>query len=568
MSADSAAFKAADFDAALAAYCEAADIEHAPTSSRDLAAWIEEAVTRPDSAAMAAIAAANRLLVELATTDDDERRQWTANDPMAPYAPAHVGKNVAWYRAGAGNKMIEEGDLVAIGVLRIHFDWPPLPLDGWADQWNAVAAMSPELRDMLHPDAPADLAPVAEGEEPPWPPPPWFSRVAGKTTASPRPMSADAVHAAWRGAVEEAYKRNAAAAALARRTAGEGVEGSAAEDRRRAPAGDERPRRQPPQPRPRHRCRRGPAHGGGRGGRRAVRVERRPEDSALHLPAQGPIAERIVSDPHAGRHRDRRHADPRHRGTALGRRRAQPRPRRPVPAGPDRLRRGLHYGDQDRGGREATGRALRPRSRPPRLARRRRVRHLSVQTPRRRWDLVDVVSGGDSFRLGPPWWWTEMHRRGRRDPMLRFAYVGGLFRPPTKWAAVERTIAGIEHPLAFTSTARQGQARPAPPARWCLSTPEAPAGNTSCLGSFFSSSPASTWTNAPAPRVRPALGTTVGSKCSARLGTSFRRPADRPPAGDTVELVREQRGNRYKSACFVVRASAPLVRRLPECRRR
>lgn len=82
-----------------------------------------------------------------------------------------------------------------------------------------------------------------------------------------------------------------------------------------------------------------------------------------------------------------------------------------------------------------------------------------------RWALADAEPG-DVNRIGPPrWWLDEMRRRDRlpkgkrrrsRKP-LAWRYTGGLFRPATKWGAVERTAAGLEGALAWGSSAGGGR---------------------------------------------------------------------------------------------------------------
>lgn len=179
------------------------------------------------------------------------------------------------------------------------------------------------------------------------------------------------------------------------------------------------------------------------------------------------------------------------------------------------------------------------------------LRYLSVRTPDG-WevDMVDAETGPERGLMGPPRWWLA----GEGGPR-RYGRVGGLFRDPTRWGAVERTVTGIEHALVFSPAAGRGR------------------------GGRTSAALIPVRRGGPGPkRIVPwwlmlmLAGEHVGPDADSHgaAGERYRRrmdalkaaglvcpPSGSPaPAGDTVEIVRAVRGTKATPAHVVVRATA------------
>ena len=67
------------------------------------------------------------------------------------------------------------------------------------------------------------------------------------------------------------------------------------------------------------------------------------------------------------------------------------------------------------------------------------------------WPMLDAEPGPTN-RIGPARWWLD-----QSFGMRAWRLSGGLFRPATKWGAIERTIAGIEGALTWGASAGKGR---------------------------------------------------------------------------------------------------------------
>lgn len=177
------------------------------------------------------------------------------------------------------------------------------------------------------------------------------------------------------------------------------------------------------------------------------------------------------------------------------------------------------------------------------------LRCMCVRLPRSKmaWALAVAEPGPVSF-LGPAPWMLE----GSRGSPTAWRYTGVLFRQPTKWGALERTVGGLEGALAWGRAAGRGDE----PRRPDALRPVRAGG--------------------PGPRVFVAwwevlrlAGENVRRSADPK-GTERRRYDRRvaqlkdkgyfvdngtAPIGDTIEIVGRRRGGRCRPAGIEVRAS-------------
>lgn len=169
--------------------------------------------------------------------------------------------------------------------------------------------------------------------------------------------------------------------------------------------------------------------------------------------------------------------------------------------------------------------------------------------PRIYWPMLDAEPGPVS-RLGPARWWLDQN-----SGMRAYRLSGGLFRPATKWGALERTIAGIEGALTWGPSPGRGRNGRIPD-------------TVQAIGR-----------GGPGPEVFIPWWQVLrlaGEPCrpdadpTGTHGVRFRRRVETlakagyftagggaaAPAGDTVEIVRRVRGGNGNSAGLMVRASA------------
>ena len=186
------------------------------------------------------------------------------------------------------------------------------------------------------------------------------------------------------------------------------------------------------------------------------------------------------------------------------------------------------------------------------------LRYMRIEArPRIYWALVDAMPG-DITRLGPPEWWIGGGPKA-------FRLSGALFRPASKWGAIERTVAGLEGALTWGPSAGKGRHGRLPLAV----RPERKGGpGPAAFVPWWqvlrvAGEPVEAWSSAPPKgsgewqRYNREV-TRFNSRCRSLQATGyFVSGGERgtAPAGDTIEILRRMPGGRGRAAGVWVRFS-------------
>ena len=169
--------------------------------------------------------------------------------------------------------------------------------------------------------------------------------------------------------------------------------------------------------------------------------------------------------------------------------------------------------------------------------------------PRVYWPMLDAEPGPVN-RIGPARWWLD-----QSSGMRAWRLSGGLFRPTTKWGAVERTIAGIEGALTWGVSAGKGRGGRIPdnarPVRKGGPGPEVFIPWWQVLR--LAGEPCG-----PDDDPKGAKGVRYRARVEALRTAGYFAAGGgaTAAAGDTVEIVQHVRGARNRPAGLIVRASA------------